>query len=280
MIHNFFRQFWLGHIRSGYGIAAIVLLWGSLFLLLMGIFVKMRQKFTNSKEKIEINILSFISYLIVPCFLQIYFLRNHSVIHDFSALKFSIPLAVIPFVLAPILLLSVFNVQTTNTYISGITLIYNKTKINIKIYLVSFALPLVLFTTLMNDSNYYTNFFPKPNPEYKRMGDFISRNTTYSDVVFSTVYTVPINPPQQLSYTKKRVYKIKTIDDIYEKVKDINEDFVIDIFMPIQDGLNDIPKGLESVVFQSSSTDNYSIFKINGRMFLERYLNNSKKIID
>ena len=279
-IHGFFRKFWIGHIREGYGIFAIITLWGSLFLLIIGIFVKMLQKFTNNKGKINIHILSFISYLIVPCFLHTYFLRNHSVIHDFSALKYSLPLAVIPFVLAPILLLSIFNAQTTNIYIEGMALIINKTKINIKIYLVSFTLPLVLLTISMTDAEYYTKFFPEPNLEYRRIGEFISSNTTYSDIVFSTVYSVPKNPPQQLSYTRKRVYKIKTLDDIYEKVKDVKGDFVINLFMPKQYGLNNILNRLEPLEFQSSSTDNYSIFKINGHIFMERYQNNSKKIIE
>lgn len=274
-IENFFHKFWLGHIKKGYGITAVVLLWGSLLLLLTSIYLKIRQKFKFAKKKIDINTLSLMSYFIVPCFLQIYFLQNHSAIHDFSALKFSLPLAVVPFVFAPILLLSIFNIQATNVYISGITLIYNKVKINIKIYLISFALPLVLLAILVNNENYYTKFFPKPNPEYKRMGEFISRNTTYSDVVFSTVYDVPTNPPQQLSYTKKRVYKIKTIDDIYERVKDINEDFVINIFTSRKDGLINILKELESIVFQTNSTDDYSIFKINGQIFLDRYLNSN-----
>ncbi|QUV78575.1 hypothetical protein [Chloracidobacterium thermophilum] len=41
----------------------------------------------------------------VPCFLQVYALRNHSAIHDFSALKFSLVIAVVPFVLLPVTLL-------------------------------------------------------------------------------------------------------------------------------------------------------------------------------
>lgn len=276
-IDNFFKKFWLGHIQNGYGTSAVVLLWGSLLLLLVGMIVKMRNGFSDGKENMQTKTLSLISYYIVPCFLQIYFLRNHSLIHDFSALKFSIPLAVIPFVLAPILIISFWGLSATKIYIrtkiyiSGSTFRKPGSRTDKKIYLVSFSLPLVLFITLMNDKNYYTKFYPEANPEYRTMGDFISHNTGYSDVIFSNVYAVPINPPQQLSYSMKRVYKIEKVDDVYEKVKDINGSFTINILIPREVGLAGFLEKLEPMVFHSGGTDKYSIFKINGREFLDIY---------
>ena len=56
--------------------------------------------------------------LLVPCIIQVMVFSNHSIVHDFSMLKFSVPLATIPFVLLPIMIFLLsnksFNIKLKN----------------------------------------------------------------------------------------------------------------------------------------------------------------------
>ena len=73
--------------------------------------------------------------------------------------------------------------------------------------------------------------FPPVNGSYSLIGTSIGKNTGYNDAVFSPDFEIPENPPQQLSYSMKRVYYINSTMDIENKVKGINSSYNIVIVL-------------------------------------------------
>lgn len=272
---NFYNRFWEGHIARGYGEVAIVLLWGSLFLFVLSFiyigFRHFRRKQIDKKMK---ETLSLIGVLLIPCFMQVYFLKNHSWVHDFSVLKFSIPLATVPFVLIPILIFSFLRLDLTSLSLEGLRISYtNRRKV------VELKLPLIILCIIMSVGIYlkyehprYKSFFPEPNKSYEKIGEFISTNTQFRDIVFSPNFEIPISPPQQLSYAMKRVYKINSIFDIHSRVKNISKSYEINIFSI--DDYKDRSSDLADLIFiayDSRNTDNLYLYKIRKGDFLEKF---------
>ena len=264
-IANFFGRFWEGHITNGYGAVAIVLLWGSLFLFILFFvytgFQHFRKKQINKKVK---KTLSLIGILLIPCFMQIYFLKSHSWVHDFSTLKFSIPLAAIPFVLTPILIFS---------FLEGSERSYSHHKRHIVLPIIIVCIIMSVGIYLKNEHPRFKSFFPEPNKSYREIGEFISTNTQYKDIVFSPNFEIPINPPQQLSYSMKRVYEVNSIFDIYNKVKSINKEFEINIFSVGNSvGTNNYGIGeLTSLAYDVKQAGDLYLYKIKKKDFIEKH---------
>ena len=99
---HFSTVFWKDHIVNGFGANADIIIKASLVTIIAMIAVCVIIKIFKKRENNNLKmILSVAAILIVPCFMQIYLLKNHSAIHDFSALKFSLVMSVIPYVLIP-----------------------------------------------------------------------------------------------------------------------------------------------------------------------------------
>jgi hypothetical protein len=93
--------FWWSHFRSFYGEIGIFLFWISLliFLLFIGLlFFQSRPALKENK-----HLLFYIGSLILLPLIQTYILPDHSTVHNFSTLKFSLTLSLVPFVLLPLL---------------------------------------------------------------------------------------------------------------------------------------------------------------------------------
>lgn len=130
--------------------------------------------------------------LTVPCFLQVYALRNYSAIHDFSALKFSLVIAAVPFVLLPATLLTSLAPRwsTTPSRQAGIATV-----------LLTAALVYLLPTHLG-----FRALFPEPSPIIEPLGNAVRQAVTPSDIVFSPDFEIPTDPPHLLALAGKRVY--------------------------------------------------------------------------
>ncbi len=61
-------------------------------------------------------------------------------------------------------------------------------------------------------------FFPPINNNFEVIGDSIQKNTGYNDI-FSPNFEIPENPPQQLAYSMKRVYKMNSPNDLQAIIK-------------------------------------------------------------
>lgn len=198
---NFFYEFWRGgHIKHGYGVVAIYLLWGSLLaLVIIGILVIVQLRRKIVLPPAEARLLFTIGMVLLPCFIQIYCFRNHSYVHDFSALKFSIPLALVPLVLLPAWLL--FRLRA----------IGRRTEIMLAMNLL--VLVLAVIYVLRTFHGYKDQFFPTPAPLLNVVGHYFSQ-FGYNDVLISPDLEIPANPPQLLAYTMKRIYKVSGPADV------------------------------------------------------------------
>ena len=84
------------------------------------------------------------------------------------------------------------------------------------------------------------------------MGPFIDRNTDWRDVVFSPHAEVPEKPEEWLSYTMKRIYRVRSVDHMYQQLHGLRGDFVADIF--VVDAYKDsIPKDLLALMAKADS---------------------------
>lgn len=278
---SFYNRFWEGHIARGYGEVAIWLLWGSLFLFILFFiyigFQHFRRKQISKKMK---DTLSLVGVLLIPCFMQIYFFKNHSWRHHFSALKFSIPLATVPFILIPILIFSFLKIDLTSLS-SRLKIFYrNQKKEVFKSLIITLCIIISVGIYLKNEHPRFESFFPEPNKSFEEIGEFISTNTEFRDIVFSPNFEIPLNPAQQLSYSMKRVYKVVSIFDIYSKVNEINRNFEINIFSigKLVTNNNYGIKELISAAYDVKQVnDLYYLYRIKKEDFIEKY-NELKKV--
>lgn len=274
-IVNFYNRFWEGHIAKGYGEVAIGLLWMSLFLFILSFIYIGFQHF--HKRQVEERIkktLSLISILLIPCFLYTYFFRNNSWIHDFSALKFSIPLATVPFILIPILIFSFLKIDLTNLSL-GLRISYKNQKKEVKFKLPVMILCIIILVGiyLKNEHPRFKSFFPYPDKSLEKIGEFISSNTQYKDVIFSPNFEISIKGSTLLYYSMKRVYKIDSIFDIYTKTNEIDSNFEINIFLidkTVSINSHGI-KELISMAYDIKQIDNLYLYKIRKDDFLEKF---------
>lgn len=142
----------------------------------------------------------FIIIVLLAPLLQVSILNNHSAIHEFALVKFSIPFA----------LLSIFIPQG----FVGKKLIIGKANINL--YTVTSTFFIFIYLILLKQPYLTNKFIDSRNdvPEYK-IERIIKNITDYQDVVFSLTYEIDTFPPQNQSISHKRVYKVNSLDDIY-----------------------------------------------------------------
>lgn len=229
-VKNFFDQFWRDHVGNAFGEPALPLLWGSLAVLLVVsalTVIRLRKRGQVADE--DCQLLSAVALLLLPCFAQVYFFRNHSVIHDFAALKFSLPLATVPFVLAPLLVLRQFGQRLTDLYVEmpGIfrRAAPGTTKFPVLVVLILFLAGYYVGT----QHGRFASFFPERG-DYGAE-NFLARHTSFEDIVFSPHYSIPPVPPQQVSYSMKRVYALTSLDEIREKLGPIEADYSVNLLL-------------------------------------------------
>lgn len=103
---SFIATFWWSHFKINFGDIGLFLYWLSIclfFLIIISSFKWKNKFFIFNLNK------NLIYYLIIFLFLpliQVYIFKNHSIVHDFSTLKFSLTVATVPFVLLPLLLIN------------------------------------------------------------------------------------------------------------------------------------------------------------------------------
>lgn len=176
------------------------------------------------------KILYLISMFLIPCILQVMVFRTHSLENDFSVLKFSLIISIIPLVLLPLLLFILtqnFQFGRFKFKFNYLHRFFNRFKINPRLLLIFF---IVFSTTLCYISVEYpdpSNLFPEPYHTYEILGNSVAKNTGYNDVVFSPDYMIRANPPQQLSYSKKIVHQVNTTNDISNILKGVKGNYQV-----------------------------------------------------
>lgn len=142
-----------------------------------------------------------LAFLVVAAFspiLHTLILRNHSYLHDFSVLKFAVPLACIPFALIPEIVVGMTpGLLARRRLIVGI-----------------FILTGVVY--VLNIHRSYPLLVPERNPEIAQIGNFVHRFTRFDDVVFSNFVAAEPYPgePHVLSHSLKLIHRVEKPEDL------------------------------------------------------------------
>lgn len=210
---DFWQVFWGAHVRSGLGpLGTQIFVTGLVFLLtlLSILFWKRNESPAIGKPfvaAVRLHIVIFGGVI-----LQLFIFRNHSVKHDFSVLKLVIPvsvgsLAVLPF-LFETWLFDFLQRPSKSKRIRSVTAVSKRFR------LITGLAVLLGITYSISTHHRFRQLFPEPDYNMESTGEFLHANTSFEDVVFSTVLEIPQEPPQMLSYSMKRVYKIKSLSGV------------------------------------------------------------------
>ena len=258
-IKNFPLRF-VQEIGYAYGLGGDILILLSALIFIISLVFLITHKHHIKKD---INnglsqLLLYISLVAFPCIIQVLILRNHTYIHDFSVLKFSLVIALIPLVLIPVLL---WQWSQNIKY-------FKKYSLRTQVILLCISL-LGCGLYLKNTFPEYKKLFYPPDKIIEERGEFIFNNTSFYDVVFSPDFEIPTTPPQAIAYSEKRVYEIYTLGDIYNIVKNINDDYIVNFVLINEDKAN-LNKFHNLIITGDIKISNgtYTIYKIKKTKFL------------
>lgn len=222
-INLFFNRI-IEFMYQGYGEIITIALFISISLIFFYTITFFILKIKMDKIK---KTMGLITLLLLPCLIQLITFKNHTLMHEFSVLKLSIPLATIPFVLIPVLLFLIFNNPNKNTSYLSLRFKTHQLKLNYILFIVFLIAAALTSGNILNEHSNYQNFFSTDSNNYEELGNSIQKNTHYNDIVFSP-YLEIVGYSQngcsqiELAYSMKEVYGMNSLDDIKEKIKGIN----------------------------------------------------------
>ena len=201
-LFNLFKWIFLNHAQVFWGSLIII----SFLCIVIFYFYTFGKRFF--KEDKDLIIIPLIAYL--SCFLQIILLRNHSMMHNFSVLKFFYPLSISFFSTIPILINKL--------------LIY---KFNIKsqIYPIIFCIFIMFIgfgkitvgSKILNQGAMAQ--FPEPKLIQQSTLKAIKDNFKYEDVLIGlNDFVVTRHPPQRLVAAGQNVYKFQSWEELKNKI--------------------------------------------------------------
>ncbi len=251
---NFFTAFWGDHIGESLGRPASIILWLCLLIFLaLGLHIVFQKLLKKETPEDLSKITLLIGLLLLPCFSLVYFFTNTAAIHKWMALPFSIPFATIPFVLLPAAFLVFIGKNS-------------KSKKQFLTTLVALTMIVLSGVYLINVYSNYHILFPGKTQVFDDKAEaaqFILRNTSYDEMVFSPNFQIYVYPPQLLQITMKRVYKVDSVSQIQAQVKNVEGDFSVDIFL--RGEKPKIPatlKDLLPLAYDVIQEDNFLLYKI------------------
>ena len=212
-------------------------------------------------------LLDIMAIIYIPPVLQVLVLLNHSAIHDFSMLKFALPV-MLAFVISPFW---VFDFKKAPE--GGIV----TRPENDDGFLISKSRAIYLIIIL--SSVFYCGMSELTLAKYlqKRIGaaesyereNLIRSNYGYGDVYFSFTESIPVSPPMRLSVSKKLIHKIDSIPEIFEKFPDLSPGarVLLVVNKNNQDKSRIIIENEQKAVNDahlSFSSENYEVYQIGG----------------
>lgn len=222
-------------------------------------------KFHNySKDKQMI--ISWLSLIVFSTVLHTVILLEHTIVHEFSMLKYNLVFVFIIFAFF------------CWTYVNYLT----KGAVRIKKYssfVLIFTVCLVIFCFL-NLKSYDQLFYNKrintpdhPASDYETrtgkkdnsIAKLIRGNTNYYDVVYSPDYEINWDPPQDLTISKKRIYKVSCLNDI--PVKDLPNYATINILVSEETMRNRKWEKLNKGRIPHVKSGNFYLFKFSRDSF-------------
>lgn len=248
---NFFQKVWGSHLDWSYGQLGRYVLWVSILVFIaisLYYLLILRKKETDRGIR---NLIVFAGLVLIPCLLQTYALRNHSFVHSFSVLKYSVFMAVFPFVLLPVIVDS-FKIFNHSEEKVMRTALYTRA-----------VLYAVLFLLVVTPG-YVDRFYA---PSGFDLEIFINDHTGYEEIVFSPGFEIKSLPPQPLAMSEKLVHKYECLSEVLEKIEKIPGDFPV-MFLIDEDWATPQPDSLDDlapIIAQAEASyrkDSYWLHKI------------------
>jgi len=234
------------HFGNGFTVLFIpVLIFVTVFCL---VFPLIRKKFSEQKQ-IFINGLSLI---VLSSVLHTVILREHSIIHPFSMLKYNLVFVFIIFVFFCWL------------YVHYQSAVLNITKNYLKASLALTVCSIMAF--IPGVQSYNQNFYrARMSAADYSIARFIRAHTNYYDVVYSPDYKIPWDPPQYLAISRKRVYKVLSPHEI--PVDRLPEHAVINVLISSETLKNPVWSQLGTGGSFSGKSNDLYLFKFRGKSF-------------
>lgn len=162
--------------------------------------------------------ISIVFFSIVAIVVQIYFLKQHSAIHEFSMIKVGWAVAILPILISLVITYAFGGAPNTSFHF------FNK-KIGAfsSVYAISFLMVCAVVGAPFSAIKFVNDRVEIVKYDFEEMVD---ENTDYNDVLFSFSKEIVMNPPQSLAISNKRIYKIKEVKDIEEKFPDLSSEAV------------------------------------------------------
>jgi len=210
---DFFKQFWSGHFADAFGEAAVWMFWitCATALLAFALFMLpgLRRRFAAISAA---NLARTLLLLGIPPLLMAYALPTAVYIHGFSTMFFVPFMAVGPFTLLPLLLLSPLVKDklpsAINTAFPAVFTIAGA------VYILWLSGgPLALF--------------PETRPFFRRTGEFIRQHTAYDDVVVSTTLGNIGMDARLTGFALKNIHPITSAEDAWKIVGDIPREYSV-----------------------------------------------------
>lgn len=185
----------INHFNIGFSVFSIPILMTTLIYCF--IFPLIRNKYGQDKQML----VRWLSIIVLSTVLHTVILREHSIIHEFSMLKYNLVFVFIIFAFVCWIYLSYMTREAGGVRkFLGISL---------------FFIICLLFFSFKILNGYGQFFYAKRVfTDNHSIAHFIKDNTNYFDVVYSPDYEIYWNQPQDLSISQKRVYKISSLEEI------------------------------------------------------------------
>jgi hypothetical protein len=169
-------------------------------------------------------------FIILPAYIQILALVNHSAEHEFSILKLNLL-----FIFGTLLFSYVIFMFCKTSLNSPLKLVFKikdfSKRIVINRYIALVTIFIVFFISVNQYPDkiysYYSNRkkYIRERAEYfsYEVASVISEINDYENVFFSFTESIPDNPPHSLVFAKKKVYRIDNLNEINDFFSDLDD---------------------------------------------------------
>jgi hypothetical protein len=193
-------------------------------ILFIGFIIKNKKPnrniFDSFKPLIKIGVI----INIAPC-LQVLFLQNHSAIHEFSILKFGLPIVFTSFIAITCIFISL-NSQNSNLIVD-----YEKNNRGLMLKLPVWHLTVILsfimivaFTNIRAELNSYYSFHIGEVENFEKE-HLIGDNYDYNDIYFSFTESISADPADyiNIAVSRKLIYTVNQTTDIQDLFPNLNK---------------------------------------------------------
>jgi hypothetical protein len=234
------------HFRVGFSFLFLpVLLFVTLFCL---IFPLIRKHFSREQQMI----IHGLSMITLSSVLHTLILREHSIVHEFSMLKYNLVFVFIIFAFICWLLMKEQGTAAKRTK-----------KIFSIIVHATLGLVFLFIVGLQGYNHYFYNL--RANAVDHSLAYFIRANTNYYDVVYSPDYEIYWNPPQNLAISRKRVYRIAHPANI--PLRQLPDHAIINLLISRDSLQNHHWRVLHTQKIPAKESDNFYLFKFSRESF-------------